>query len=71
MFGYHDEPDVVLMMFGMLLLAAVLVGAVLLVLRGRTIDTGAARAVLDERFARGELDIEEYRRRRDVLRSDR
>lgn len=27
-----------------------------------------ARRILDERFARGEIDEEEYRRRRDVLR---
>lgn len=26
-----------------------------------------ARAILDERFARGDIDEEEYRRRRDVL----
>jgi putative membrane protein len=28
----------------------------------------AARRILDERYARGEIDEEEYRRRRDVLR---
>jgi uncharacterized membrane protein len=27
--------------------------------------------ILDERFARGEIDIEEYTRRRDLLRSNR
>jgi putative membrane protein len=34
-------------------------------------DAGAgssARRILDERYARGEIDEEEYRRRRDVLR---
>jgi len=28
---------------------------------------GAARRILDERYARGELDEEEYRRRRDEV----
>ncbi|MDS0134763.1 MULTISPECIES: SHOCT domain-containing protein [unclassified Amycolatopsis] len=28
---------------------------------------GAARRILDERFARGEIDQEEYERRRDTL----
>ena len=28
----------------------------------------AARRILDERFARGEIDEDEYRRRRDLLR---
>ncbi|WP_007027259.1 SHOCT domain-containing protein [Saccharomonospora iraqiensis] len=31
-------------------------------------DRGTARRILDERFARGEIDEEEYRRRRDDLR---
>jgi putative membrane protein len=30
----------------------------------------AARAILDERYARGEIDDEEYRRRRSVLDAD-
>jgi putative membrane protein len=29
--------------------------------------SGSARRILDERYARGEIDEEEYRRRRDVL----
>jgi putative membrane protein len=31
--------------------------------------SGGARAMLDERFARGDIDAAEYTRRRDVLRS--
>ena len=34
--------------------------------RGRT--TRDAESVLDERFARGEIDDDEYRRRRDLIR---
>jgi putative membrane protein len=34
--------------------------------RGRD-RTPSARRILDERFARGEIDEEEYRRRRDEL----
>jgi putative membrane protein len=30
-------------------------------------DTGSARRILDERFARGEIDGEDYRRRRAEL----
>lgn len=32
-------------------------------------DRSAAEQLLDERFARGEIDEEEYRRRREALRS--
>ena len=32
-------------------------------------DKRTAEQVLDERFARGEIDVEEYTRRREVLRS--
>lgn len=31
--------------------------------------TDSAQRILDERFARGEIDAEEYRTRRDLLRS--
>ncbi len=51
-----------------LLIAALVVIAYLIVgaTRHPTAD-GAARRVLDERFARGELDAEEYQRRRTLL----
>ncbi len=35
----------------------------------RQTDERSAERLLDERFARGELDIEEYTRRRDLLRT--
>jgi putative membrane protein len=31
-------------------------------------STASAQQLLDERFARGEIEVEEYERRRDVLR---
>jgi putative membrane protein len=51
------------------LAALVVIGVVLF----RHYQTGPGRRrsaedVLDERFARGEMDVEEYRQRRDVLR---
>ncbi|MFB9234496.1 SHOCT domain-containing protein [Plantactinospora siamensis] len=36
--------------------------------RARTDGEDTARRILDERYARGDIDEEEYRRRRDVLR---
>jgi putative membrane protein len=55
----------------MLTWAAVIGVAVWLILRStRRGDSSSARAkeILDERFARGELTIEEYRERREALR---
>ena len=61
----------------MLLFWALVVGAVVWALRrrgggpdgpGRAGGSGdAAREILDARFARGEIDEQEYRRRRDLL----
>jgi putative membrane protein len=34
---------------------------------GRTPAHGSAREILDERYARGEIDEEEYRRRKSML----
>ena len=36
---------------------------------GRSVPGQDAERLLDERFARGEIDAEEYRTRRDLLRS--
>lgn len=62
--------------------AAIVVGIVALVRSRPTVHSGGhpwppaqppaagpdmARRILDERFARGEIDEDEYRRRRDVL----
>ena len=60
----------------LILAGLVLVGFVVvrLVRSGFTFPTGAgepdsaARRILDERLARGEIDEDEYRRRRDALR---
>jgi putative membrane protein len=70
----------VLMTFGMLVFWALLIGAVVLLVRalGRRGEPGdarrppgeasAAESVLAERFARGEIDEAEYRQRLAVLR---
>lgn len=52
-----------------LVLAAVVSLAVVLARRGPQPPSPAdtARRILDERFARGEIDQEEYERRRDAL----
>jgi len=66
------------MTVAMLVLWVVLLVGVVALLRGLAVD-GPARTgrqldpskILDERFARGELDVEEYRARKDVLRGRR
>jgi putative membrane protein len=52
-----------------LVVAAIVVGVVLLMRGGPGNETGAARRILDERFARGEIDEEEFNRRVAALRS--
>jgi putative membrane protein len=56
---------------GMVLFWGLLALVVVLVVRlGRTgSERGGARRILDERYARGEIDDDEYRRRSDVIRS--
>jgi len=62
------------MMVGWLLLTVLFVGLVVwLVVRstrpqGAVVDTDAARRILAERYARGELDTEEYTHRVAALR---
>ncbi|HEY5222445.1 MAG TPA: SHOCT domain-containing protein [Microbacteriaceae bacterium] len=71
-----------LMAVGMLVLAGIVVLIVLLIIRFARVDRGAipqggvqgagpelgsARKILDERYARGDIDEEEYRRRRETL----
>lgn len=58
--------------FWLLFLAALVALIVWLVTRGTgggrpSSEDDRARRILDERFARGEIDEEEYRRRREVL----
>ncbi|ADU09733.1 SHOCT domain-containing protein [Micromonospora aurantiaca] len=60
-----------LMMVGWLVLAVIIVAAVWLTVgtgRRATDHGDSARRILAERYARGELDDEEYRRRLDGLR---
>ena len=55
---------------GMALMALVVVAIVVLVvwaISSRTGEAGGARAVLDTRLARGEINAEEYRRLLDTL----
>ncbi|MET2011027.1 SHOCT domain-containing protein [Microbacterium chocolatum] len=71
--------DVFGALFGLALLALAVVAVIWLVRRLRTSDTTAvpaaapavatssARGILDERFARGEIDDDEYARRRSAL----
>jgi putative membrane protein len=60
-------------LFMIALLALVIAGIVALVrwMGGGSIDGGGrrrtAREILDERYARGEIDREEYQRRRDDI----
>jgi putative membrane protein len=62
------------MMIGWLLLTVVIVGLVVWLVvsyarpRSGVDDTGAARRILAERYARGELDSEEYTQRLAALR---
>jgi putative membrane protein len=62
------------MMIGWLLLTVVIVGLVVWLVvsyarpRSGVDDTGAARRILAERYARGELDSEEYTPRLAALR---
>ncbi len=61
--------------WGLLVLAGLLALGYLLVLllpqaRDRAQGGGPARRILDERYARGEIDDEEYRRRLATLRGE-
>jgi putative membrane protein len=59
----------------LILLVLAVVGVVTLVRAGHggslTLDYRTPEQLLDERLARGEIDIEEYTRRRELLRSAR
>ena len=57
--------------FMMLLFWTFVVGGIVWIVRGTRRATlppsGTARQILDERFARGEIDEDEYRQRRSLL----
>ena len=72
--GWFGLALLMLMFWGVIV--AVVIVAVGWPSRRRADDSGSkppprdpSLRILDERFARGEIDEEEYRRRRDVLRS--
>jgi putative membrane protein len=70
MHGYGWFWPMGLMMVGWLVLAVIIVAAVWLTLGNARRATGhadSARRILAERYARGELNDEEYRRRLDAL----
>lgn len=72
MWGWHNEPGAwIWMALMMVLFWGGLAAAIMLVLRGLSPGgrggTGEARSILENRYARGEIDEDEYRRRREVL----
>lgn len=57
---------------GWLVFLALVAGVAVVLIRhygGSSAERSSAGQLLDERFARGEIDEDEYRRRRDALRS--
>jgi putative membrane protein len=70
--GHMDGGWWWVMGIGWLIFLAVVIGVAVVVLRhygGSGVPARSALHVLDERFARGEIDEDEYRKRRDALRS--
>jgi putative membrane protein len=56
-------------LIGVLVVAAIVVGVAVLLRGGLGDRVGSARRILDERFARGEIDEDEFNRRAAALRS--
>ena len=77
MWGWHDGWSWWAMVLSMVVFWALVVAGIVLVVRAvgrparpRSGDDGASgRRILDERFARGEIDEAEYRSRRDAMAS--
>ena len=80
-YGWHmGVGGWLLMSFVLIIALALLVGVVVLIVRsarpqhpagpGDLDRRSPADATLDERYARGEIDAEEYRERKNVLHSD-
>ena len=61
--------EVISMMWGYDGGAAIVVGVAVLLRSGLGSGVGSARRILDERFARGEIDEDEFNRRVAALRS--
>ena len=76
---WHDWDDMglwswLMMVFGGLFWLVVVVAVVILVVRyagdrqaTSPVQDASARELLDRRLARGEIDVEEYERRRDAM----
>ena len=81
MMWYGNDPGWggwLLMSLGMLAFWALVAVAVIALVRAQRVDsphdsgrTADPRTLLDERFARGEIDAEEYQQRRELLNSGR
>jgi len=77
--GHGRGRGVIVILLAILLIAAI-VWAIIATRRANatspvaaapaTAQASRAVAILDERFARGEIDVDEYRQRRDALRPD-
>jgi putative membrane protein len=73
MWGYGGGASVWWMivesLIWVLVVAAIVVGAAVLMRGGVGDGAGSARRILDERFARGEIDEDEFNRRAAALKS--
>jgi putative membrane protein len=73
MWGYGGGAElwwmVIVSLIGVLVVVALAVGGVLLLRGGVGNGAESARRILNERFARGEIDEEEFNRRAAALRS--
>jgi putative membrane protein len=73
MWGYGGGAElwwmVIVSLIGVLVVVALAVGGVVLLRGGVGNGAGSARRILNERFARGEIDEEEFNRRAAALRS--
>jgi putative membrane protein len=71
MWGWHDGGAWWWMALAGVAFWAVIAWAIVMLVRSNTTGSSHAshaRDVLDERFARGEIDEDEYRRRRELIR---
>lgn len=66
--GYGVGYGVVMMVLIGLLLLGIAVSVAVFAMRRTQDDSGSAQRILEARFARGEIDAEEFQRVRDLLR---